>query len=126
MGAVPPDRTECVGVGEEQTDENTGDICVRESESAAVQLQATHEVGGNSCIDDYQLECELDVLDDEITVSTVGNYRSYHQMGDCTADTWGVSTDCGELDLEDGDYQLHYGGDVVDFELPLDDEGCGP
>ena len=123
---VPPDRTECVGVGEQETDENTGTICVSESDSAKTQLRAVHEIGGTSCVDDYQLECEFDVLDGEITVSTVGTYRSYHHIGDCTMDIGSVSTDCGELDLDDSSYQLNYGGDVLDFELPLDDEICGP
>lgn len=137
--ALPPEWAECVGVGEELTEEDGGEVCVQVSQpmpatspgigTAMVQITTVHEIDGNSCTDAYVLDCDFQVSNNEIEVSTTGTYRSYHHMGDCTADIWPVESHCGTRELDFGDYEINYGGEVFAFQVPAasgNERICGP
>ncbi len=121
-------RTTCLGLGEEIVEENTAELCVRpvEDEDANVELVATHETGATSCIDGYELQCDLDEDDGDYSVMMVATYRRYTVTfdGECTADLAYRDVDCGALDLEEGSYEFSYGDEILAFDVPVEDDVC--
>lgn len=126
-GPLGPEWSDCVGVGEQRTSDETDDICVApvdDQQNSTVVVSATHEVGANSCVDDYDLNCGVDEIDDGYEVSSDATYRWVGELGACTADIWGVSTECTEIELEEGTHEFHFEDDLLEVQAPLDEEVC--
>ncbi len=121
----------CLGLGEEIVEENTAELCVRpiEEDDTNIDLVAQHELGATSCIDAYDLECDVQKEDGDYSVTMVANYRSYAEIAEsagnaCTADLQFSDVDCGALDLEEGSYEFAYGDELLEFDVPVEDDVC--
>ncbi len=126
-GPLGPEWSDCVGVGEDRTDDDPDDVCVEPVGDGddAVLVSAIHEVGEASCVDDYTITCGVEEDDGEIVVSSSGSYRWVGgDNGGCTADIWDVRADCAEVAVSEGSYDIVFGDEELEIDVPLDDEHC--
>lgn len=128
MYPTDPHGISCVGLGDEIVEEDTAELCVHAKDDADenVELVATHVLGATSCIDAYNLECDLHEEGGEYSVSVVADYRDRSQIAqaECTADLTFFDVECGALELEEGSYEFSYGDEILEFDVPVEDETC--
>lgn len=132
-GPNGPEWSDCVGFGEEMTVEDDGNLCVGDTTEDETSLEANeafslsvvHEVGGSSCVDDFQFECEITGSDSTYTITTTGSYRdTSSDDGECTNDVWEVTAACDDLSLDDGTYTFIHGDDEYEVEIPSQSATC--
>lgn len=123
-GPLGPEYSDCVGVGEQRSDDEIEQVCAAGDE-ATVSITVAHEVGAASCVDDFTIDCEATEEDGEITVTSSASYRWVGgDNGDCTADLWTVDAECGQLELSEGSYDVVAGDVSMELEIPANGEVC--